>query len=278
MSTEVMDDNFINVPRPALLASALIHLAIPALIITVHILDQMGWLPFMKKHLQTKEVYQNFIQVDMVALPDELANERGHIDVSLPIVDKARTAPDEPTATPKKDEMEIQGADKDAQEKKAKAAKIAEDLATQKARKRDEEKALKRLKEEAEREAALNSISPSDKGKLGRQKLSGNILSKGAAVSGKLGSAKDQFESLIKQAILEHFNVYPWQKKRKLSTVVHIEMYPNGRVRLRQILKPSADKTYDSAVMNAIDEAQPLPIPSDPSLVSDGITIEFRPE
>jgi TonB family protein len=277
MSADVMDDNFINVPRPALIASALIHLAIPALIITVHILDQMGWLPFLKKHIQTKQVYQNFIQVDMVALPDELPNERNHIDVSLPIVDKARTAPDEPTATPQKNEMEIQGAEKDAKEKKAKAAKIAEE-AEQKARKREKEQALKKLNEEAQREAALNAISPSDKGKLGRQKISGNILSKGAAMSGKLGAAKDQFESLVKQAILEHFNVYPWQKKRKLSTVVHIEMYPNGRVRQKQILKASADKTYDSAVMNAIDEAQPLPIPSDPSLVSDGITIEFRPE
>jgi TolA protein len=275
MSSDVMDQKFFTIPATALIASLLIHLAVPGLLVGFHILDSMGLFPFFRKKMDLHQTYQNFIQVDVVALPDELPNEKGHVDLSVPIVDKPRATP-EPVEAPAKDEMELK-AEKADEAKKKDALRKSEEMAQEKARKKEEEKALKKLKEEADREAALKAIAPAE-GKKGRQKLSGNILSKGAATTGKLGTAKDQYNALVAQAIKDHFNIYPWQKKKKLLSVAHIELYPNGRVRTREILKSSADKSYDSAVLSAIDQAQPLPLPSDPSVIADGITISITPE
>jgi TonB family protein len=47
-------------------------------------------------------------------------------------------------------------------------------------------------------------------------------------------------------------------------------------VREKRLEKASGDPMYDSSVLQAIDEAQPLPVPEDLQLLYGGITITFK--
>ena len=55
-----------------------------------------------------------------------------------------------------------------------------------------------------------------------------------------------------------------WQKKKNPVTVLHMEIFPNGRIRERKIVKKSTDSRFDNMVLSAVDQAQPLPVPDDP--------------
>lgn len=278
MLSDTMDQKFLNIPTKALVASIIIHLSVPLLFFGFQALEKIGILSLPRKKMDLHEAYQNFIQVDVVALPDELPQQKNQIDALAPVVEKPAAAT-EPLKFQQTEADLIKTADEALKKEalKKEAQKKREEQAHEKIRKKESDKALKKIKEEAEREAALKSILLKD-GKVGRKKLAGNILSKGTSASGKVGTAEDQYYNIIVQAIKAHFKVYPWQIKKKLVAVVRIELYPNGRVRSREIIKTSADKTYDSAVLNAVDEAQPLPLPADLEIIADGINVTMTPE
>jgi len=281
MASETVDTGFLKLPTSSLILSLLFHAFLPLAFVTLHYLSEQGLLPFFSDKKQDRNIYQNFIQVDVVALPDELISDKKRVDMSLPVVEKANTLPEEiKETTPEETLTDPEIAKKEAEEtlkqtREKKAA--AERLIREKKRADDQEKALKRIQEDAAREAALKSIVASQ-GKAGRSKASGNRLSKGTATSGMIGTAKDRYTGLVHEAIKEHFNIFPWQKKKNLLTVVRIDIFPTGRVRSKKLLKRSTDAIYDAAVLRAIDAAQPLPIPDDMDIVRDGLVVEFKPE
>jgi colicin import membrane protein len=247
-------------------------------------LERNHLLPFSQPKKLDKDLYQNFIQVDVVALPDQLISDKTKPDTTLPIVDKPQSSKEE--VKPDKEDPVLEAKEEAAKAKAEMEAKRQADIkkkeeikATQeKKRKAEQEKALKRLQQEADREAALKTLAKNQDGKKGRQKLAGNILSKGTAATGKVGTAKDQYTALVAKAISDHFNYFPWQKKKNLVAYVYLEIYKTGRLKFRKVVKGSVDPTFDSAVLQAVDESQPLPVPEDLSVISDGITIEFKPE
>lgn len=281
MSAGFLDNGFFKLPPASIILSLVLHALLPLLFLSLSYLADQGLIPFMSPRKIDKNLYQNFIQVDVVALPDVLINEKKRVDMSLPVVETPATAPEEIKATtpeetmtdPEVSKKEAEEALKKEREKKA----AAERLLKEKQRIEEQNKALKRIQEEAAREAALKSLAAKE-GKAGRKKQSGNLLSKGTATSGMIGTAKERYTGLVHEAIKEHFNIFPWQKKKKLSTVVRIDIFATGRVRGKTIVKRSGDPIYDSAVLRAIDAAQPLPIPEDMAIVSDGIVVEFTPE
>ena len=278
MASDVMEQGFLKIPSSALVASLVLHIAVPILFVTFTFLDEKGWLPFPKKKPLTSEMFQNFIQVDVVALPDELLNDKKNSDMSLPIVEKP-VAVKEDVTVPTKDDMAMpeDQAEKDRLGKK-KISDAAEKAAQEKKRLAEEQKALKQMQQEAAREAALKSLSKNDTGKAGRTKNAGNQKSSGTSIFGVVGTPKDKYTARVAQAVRDHFNIYPWQKKKILVNEVHIEIFPTGRIRSKRMIKPSADPLFDSAVMRAIEEASPLPLPDDLSLIEDGITFNFKPE
>jgi TonB family protein len=295
MASDALNQRFLYVPRSALYASLAVHFGVLIAFITVQVLDHFNIHLFARKP-PVKEMYQEYIQVDVVGLPQNLVKDIDKTDASLPVVDKPMKTTEEndqpKPAPPPPATMETPGdkaqkdkeeALKDAAKKQADAQKKKdeEDAAHKAKEKKDaqvaRQKALKKLKDEASREAALKALSEK-KGKAGRAKIAGNLLSKGTATTGMIGDARDRYGALVTQKIREHFNIFTWQKKKGLVAVVYIEIYPTGRVRQSKILKRSIDPTYDSAVLEAIDEAQPLPVPDDLSILDGGLTVEFRPE
>ncbi len=301
--SEALNQKFVYIPRSALIASLCLHIAFPVAWLIDKGLEKLGLhlIPQSKK-ISTKDLYQNYIQVDVVALPDQLMNDRTSVDTTQPIVEKAAVAPElkpetkdamkEPETkaeAEKKAAEEKEMSEQAAKEKKKQEAKKKEDekkLAKEKEKekKKDDEKtrkkaeaeAMKKVQEQADREAALKGLAKS--GKKGRGKLAGNKTSKGTAMSGMIGTAKDAYTAQVAQKIREHFNIFPWQKKKNLSASVYIEIFPNGRLKEKKLMKASKDSVYDAAVLQAVEESQPLPIPEDMGLVADGITLEFKPE
>jgi TonB family protein len=295
MSSEALNQRFLYVPRSALYASLLAHFGLLLCFLTVKVLEHFHIHLFAPKP-PIKEMYQEYIQVDVVGLPQNLVKDVDKTDATLPVVDKPLKTTDEtehekPAPPPEstlqapgdkvqktkeealKDEAQKQAEAKKKKEEEDAARKAKELKDAQQAR----QKALKKLKDQANREAALKALAEK-KGKAGRAKLAGNLLSKGTATSGMIGDARDRYGALVTQKIREHFNIFTWQKKKGLVAVVYIEIYPTGRVRQSKIIKRSIDPTYDTAVLEAIDEAQPLPVPDDLSILDGGLTVEFRPE
>ncbi|MBI3294871.1 MAG: cell envelope integrity protein TolA [Deltaproteobacteria bacterium] len=258
--TDTLSQRFLYVPLPALFFSIALHVSIAVVLIIFHVSGFFAYkMPDAKKSL-----YQDFIQVDVVALPDELPNQRPALDMSQPVVD---------TPAPMKD-IRVPVEPQEMLLPREKTMSTQEKL---KKRQADQDKALKELEAEARREQAMKNLALNKGQNEGRAQLKGNIMAQGNARTGELGTAKDLYDAKVRAAIKEHFNVYPWQKKKALLTIVHIELFPTGRVRSKKVLASSQDHLYDAAVLQAIDQAQPLPVPADLSLIKNGITVEFKP-
>lgn len=265
MSGSSTTQNFVNVPISSIAISVGAHLLALLALISLHTFD--GFSFFGKKDL--KEPYQSFIQVDVVALPDQLPKEMANVDMTQPIVENPAvpTAKSVPTPSPN-DVMKIEDKNASKNELEKKAKKEALDAQT---------KALKRLQEEAQREQALKELAAKS-GQKGRAKLAGNRLSQGNSAVGMIGTASDQYRALVSDAIRRHFNIYLWQQKKgALLADIYLEVYPNGRVKAKKVVKPSSDPLFDSAVLQAIDASQPLPVPEDISLLKEGFQITFKP-
>ncbi len=269
MSQGILQNDDFFVPRSALIASLILHLMIPTSWLTVKALEALGIHLFPQNHI--KEVYQQYVQVDLVGLPDVAVADLENIDTTLPEVEKP--APIQKQVEAEDDSMVLEARQKAAAEKE-KADRL--EKAKQAAKDEEKKKALKAIEEEMKREQALKALS-SNKEK-GRLKLKGNIVSKGTAAVGNLGTPKDQFTGVVMSKIKEHFFIMPSQRNRGLTNTVHLELFPTGRVRSKKFVKGSSDSLFDSAVMQAIEDAQPLPIPEDLSLIQGGITVTFRAE
>lgn len=255
--TEALKQGFLYVPIPALFTSIAIHVGIASLIISIHV---SGIWKGVDRNAK-KSLYQDFIQVDVVALPDTLPNQKLSVDVAQPVVERPKPSLI-PPIPPKSDVLELPD---------AKTKRVQQPIQS------EQDRALKELEKEASRERALKDLALNREKGTGRAVLKGNIAAQGNAAKGELGTPKDLYDARVRKAIQEHFNVYSWQKKRGLVTIVHLELYPTGRVRKKEIVSSSKDKLYDAAVLQAIDRAQPLPVPADLSLIANGITVEFTP-
>lgn len=259
MSSQTATYKFIYIPRSALVASIIVHMMFPVGLLTIKILEYFN-IQIFPPNRKVHEVYQEYVQVDMVALPDIAIKDLDKVDVTQDVDDK------EAAASKAVDDAMLLEAERKQQEKALKETRAKEEA--------EKKKALAKLEEEAKREAALKALS--DEGKKSRKKLKGNIVSQGAAAVGMIGTPKDRYDSLIQAKIKKYFSILPSQANRGLEAIVHIEIFPTGRVREKRLAKMSGDSLYDSSVMQAIDEAQPLPVPEDLSLLQGGLTITFR--
>lgn len=253
--------NFFEIPLNALIASVLIHLFLPLAFVLLGMVE--GWdLPFLQRRNTQAKLYQNYIQVDVIDLPNLKQAEQQFIDAAKPIVENPSV----------KKEIEVAVPDPEIMAQKLREEKKQEKAQALKKQAEDREKALKALKGEAARDDALKALE-------GRVEMKGNILSKGTSATGALGSEAQQYWALVQSAVKSQFNFYPWQTNRGLSTTVSFRILPDGTVAGNdvKIVQSSLDPTFDSAVKKAILEAK-LPLPQDLSLLQQDVNIIFKPE
>lgn len=279
MTSDELNWRFLHAPKTFLYISLGIHLCIPLFFGTLKMMDSLGWSLLGPRRPQ-REMYQEFIQVDMIGLPDQtIGQQQDNVDTSLPIADQPK-APSKAEETNGKDKTDANGKTEEDVMAELQAKRAAEAQAKADADRKEKERQAKeraereRALKEIEREAALKELA--DKGSRG--KLKGNILSKGTSSKGAIGTAKDRYISLIAQKVKQNFNIFPWQKKRGLVGVVFLRVNKQGRLKERRIVHPSKDPLFDSALLQAVEDSAPLPIPDDDSVIKEGITIEFRPD
>ncbi|MFM8269994.1 MAG: energy transducer TonB [Pseudomonadota bacterium] len=264
---DLASNQFVNIPKPALIISLVFHILLGLGVVFISGADgtSLAELFFGKKNEISA---QSFVQVDVVGLPDQLINQK--LNPLLPEVANPESMNKKTTSEPKavpKDVMEdpLTKTQKDKSTNKKKET-----------REKDQEQAIKEALEEAQREQALKGLQ-SNNGNKGRGKIKGNILSQGTSSSGVVGTAKDKYVGLLTESIKQQFNIFSWQQKKGLVAEVKLMLLPTGRIKWRKIVKPSRDILYDSAVLQAIDDAQPFPVPEDQVLIQDEITINFKP-
>ncbi len=279
MTSEELNWRFLHTPKIFLYLSLAFHLCIPLFFGTMVLMEKFGW-GILGPRQTRKEVYQEFIQVDVVGLPDQLLGA-DDVDTSLPMKDKAvppavaETPPEtkgEDTGKAQEQIMAELEAKHQAEVTKAKAEKAEKDRKDKERKER--ESALKQIEADAKREAALKDLA----GAGSRGKLKGNVLSKGTSAKGLIGTAKDRYISLIAQRIKKNFNIFAWQTKKGLVGYVFLKVTPQGKVKEKRILKRSKDQSFDSALLQAVEDSAPYPIPDDESVLNEGITIEFHPD
>ncbi len=249
MTYELLEKNFAFVPRRFFFMSLFIHL----IFFIFFIWTESKQLFNNKKNFN---IYEQYIQVDMIGLPEVPLKDLHTIDPTLR-VDKKESPKKEETILP---EPLVENKTKSLDNKKHEDAL--------------RKKALAELALEKAREDAIKNLSKSAK----RVTLKGNIISKGTSSKGKIGTAKQAYEALVVERVKKHFNVYPWHKKKNLVAIIFIRIDRGGIVIEKRTDLPSSDPLFDSSVLAAIDASQPFPLPEDFSIVERGIRIEFRPE
>lgn len=258
--------SFLYLPPTAILVSIILHLLFLLSLVVIQLMDgwEFSFFPFKRNK---KELSQSFIQVDIVALPDSRLDETKVIDSAKPIVEKPTEAKPEVSEPAANDDSLILENKKKREAELKKIEKIKKEE-----QKKAREAALKSLQNEVEREQALKSLE-------GRVVMKGNKLSKGTSMAGNIGNESERYYALILATITSKFNVFPWQSKKNLTTVASFRIGSDGRIVNGQvnILQPSVDPTYDSAVKKAILDAQPFPKPEEEAFLDEDFTIEFKP-
>lgn len=136
--------------------------------------------------------------------------------------------------------------------------------------------ALEKIKEDVAAEKAKEVA----KGKAddGGQKIKGNLLSPGTALTGLAKLQHDTYAADLDNHIKQHWALPEWLAKRDLKAQARVQIDSRGNILGRKIVKSSGNPSYDEEVLATIDRSAPFPAPPEKflALVSvDGILIGF---
>jgi hypothetical protein len=126
MSTDTLETRIFNLPRTAVIWSLILHISLPLWVLTYQMLERNHLLPFSQPKKLDKDLYQNFIQVDVVALPDQLISDKTKPDTTLPIVDKPQSSKEE--VKPDKEDPVLEAKEEAAKAKAEMEAKRQADI------------------------------------------------------------------------------------------------------------------------------------------------------
>jgi colicin import membrane protein len=216
--------------------------------------------------------YQAAVRVDLVALPDKI--EPGKT-APLPTPQASvKPAPSpSPVATPEK---------KAAEKPAPKVAPIAKkdpdavNLAKQKSKEKaaleklKAMEALEKIKEDVANEQQKKTPPP--------QKIKGNVLSAGSALTGLSKLQHDTYVADLDTHIKQNWSLPEWLAKKDYKAQVRVRIDDRGNILSRQIIKSSGNQSYDAEVLATVDRSAPFPPPPEKfvSIVGvDGILIGF---
>jgi len=208
------------------------------------------------------------LRVDLVALPDQIANRRFTTPATLP-VDESSAKPD---TTSKKSQ---------AQDEKLAREELDDFLSTTTASKQSgsENKSTK-TKDAIARLKALDHIRTLDReSETGPETFKGNRISKGKSISAEAREQLTQgYLDELRDHIALNWELPRWLLKENLSSKIHITIDAEGTPMRKAFLKKSGNSTFDEAVLEALQRATPLPKPSSElkdALSKDGIVLGF---
>lgn len=95
-----------------------------------------------------------------------------------------------------------------------------------------------------------------------------------------LQDLSQEYISGIYFAVVENWNRPP-SARNDMSTVVQVELFPNGEVNSLSIIESSGNEAFDRSTLNAIHRASPFLVPDDLALFEErfrSFTLNFKPE
>ena len=96
----------------------------------------------------------------------------------------------------------------------------------------------------------------------------------------EMASQIAQYQLAINRKIKQNWR-RPATAAGKLETVMRITLLPGGEVASVVIMKSSGNAAFDSSASEAVERANPLPVPSDPQLFREQfkvLLLKFKPE
>lgn len=135
--------------------------------------------------------------------------------------------------------------------------------------------ALEKIKEEAANEKKSAGSGKSD---ISSQKIKGNILSPGTALTGLAKLQHDTYAADLDRHIKQNWSLPEWLAKRDFKAQAKVYIDSHGNILDRKIVKSSGNPSYDEEVLATIDRSAPFPVPPEKflAIVSvNGILIGF---
>lgn len=213
------------------------------------------------------------VQIDMVALPDQVKQEPAPVDTSLPAKEEAPPPP-EPVAiaVPEKKKEPKKEPKKDTQ-KQAKNAleRLREQLETE--RKEEERKKREALDQ---RRADLERLK--EKAEIARAALRGNQKNVGTSATGAMQSTMNAYFAHVNERLKQNWALPAWLQSQGLSAVVRIYLDGRGNVVRMTLVKASGSEVFDNYVKGAVQSSSPFaPPPEEMSggLRNSGIEVGF---
>ncbi|MDH5301215.1 MAG: cell envelope integrity protein TolA [Gammaproteobacteria bacterium] len=161
-----------------------------------------------------------------------------------------------------------------AEEKRVAEVQRKADEAQRKAeeQKRRAEEAEKKRKDEERRQ--LEAKQREEEERMRQQQLMEEESKLRAAADKAKATAMARQMQMMRSAIERHWNKVGLRKG--VSCVVRIRLLPTGQVAGVVLKTSSGDSKFDNSVQDAILRAQPLPMPSDRSLINEFREIELE--
>lgn len=231
-------------------------------------------------------LFQNAVQIDMVALPDQVKSQNeSPVDVSLPVKDQP---PPEKAEEPKAEPEEMAKPESKPEPKPKPDPEAVALKREQEAKKRAED-ALKKMRDQAKREAEAEKKKRQEaleKRKADLQRfeqayrsaIRGNQVNQGNAASGALEATMNAYAGHITSRLQSRWTLPPFLQSQGYRAVVRLYIDARGNVTKMVFKSPSGNSHFDNQVESTIKQATPFAPPPEemaPGLRSSGLEVLF---
>jgi colicin import membrane protein len=196
-------------------------------------------------------IFQNAVQVDLVALPDKL-DPANLPTPAAPEAIKENVIPEPKAPKPALAEKKIPK-EVDPEAVNLNKTKKKETAAFDKLKQLSALEEIERQEKEEAKKQALQKIN----------KIKGNVLSSGNDLRGIAKLQHENYISLVENHIRKYWATPEWLKSKKLSAQVKVRFDEKGNIVYRSLMKSSGNQSFDDLVIDTVEKASPVPIPPD---------------
>lgn len=223
-----------------------------------------GWL---SPH---SELFQPTVQIDMVALPDQVKqSDPQPIDTTLPVKDKDPPPAPEPEPDPEPEKKTVNAPEPEKP--------LADAMALEQAKKKEAEKrakeALQRLRDQAKRsqreEDRKRQQDLLDKKKEDmkrfeeayRSAIRGNQTNQGTSATGAMQATMNAYAGHVTEKLRANWSLPAWLQSQGLRAVMRIYIDNRGNVIRYQMMQSSGNDTFDEYVKGCVQRSNPFAPP-----------------
>ncbi|MCO5143729.1 MAG: TonB family protein [Oligoflexia bacterium] len=206
----------------------------------------------------TPVLIQPTVQLDLVALPDQLKNqETKTVDITLPVKDAP--PPKQEVAESEPDEKEMEAPEKREKEVQKEAQSVLERIRKAAAKKPEPPKPKRNTvdnKDLKKREEDLKRFEEAY-----RSALKGNQINQGTSATGALEQTINAYAGHITDRLRNNWSLPVWLQDQGLRAVVRIYIDGKGNLVRYQFMQSSNNDAFDDNVKSAINRSAPFAPP-----------------